>query len=394
MPKCPDAPMPLPQVVKRCIPDLAGIQGTLVWGEKEFGVKYISLLLDVAVLAVVLLLIAAPTQGAVTVTLSSTTSPSSGQPGTTNISVTGSGFPSGTIPAANVTVTLQPSGGGASVATTASAVRMIAGPVEQVRFQIPASVMVSVATTYQVSIAGTTSTGVAFSSGNTSALTVIPAASIAAVFPATRLPGQTLSVTITAAPSKGRAARPRMQAASSADPIAVGDIEFNSLSPGINSFTINNFTGTNNLGFFPVAGNVTFDNVVLTATEADGTVLTFNLGSIGPSTNTDAQVADSLLFTQVVFFGTLDPSTFNLTNGFSGTFAADPALSFTLLPSSGSYLVADVDFGTINASPVPINIPDASTLSLLALILGILALTMRQLAKPSARESPRTGWRT
>jgi hypothetical protein len=144
----------------------------------------------------VLLLITPPVQAA-TVTLSSTTSPSSGQPGTTNISVTGSGFPAGIIPASNVTVTLQPSGGGAGVTTTASAVRTIAGPVDQVSFQIPASVVVSVATSYQVSIAGTTSTGVAFSSGNTSALTVIPAASIVAVVPNTGQPGQTLSVTIT-----------------------------------------------------------------------------------------------------------------------------------------------------------------------------------------------------
>ena len=143
------------------------------------------------------LLIAPPVQAGATVSLSSTTSPSSGQPGTTNISVTGSRFPTGTIPAFNVTVTLQPPGSGGSVTTTASAVRTIAGPVHQVSFQIPASVVVSVATTYQVSIAGTTSTGAPFSSGNTSALTVIPAASIASVIPATGQPGQTLSVTIT-----------------------------------------------------------------------------------------------------------------------------------------------------------------------------------------------------
>lgn len=147
-------------------------------------------------LGMVLLLIAPPVQAA-TVTLSSTTSPSSGQPGTTNISVTGSGFPTGTIPVSNVTVTLQPPGSGAGVATTASAVKTIAGPVRQVSFQIPASVVVSVASTYQVSIAGTTSTGVAFSSGNTSALTVLPAASIISVSPMTGQPGQTLSVTIT-----------------------------------------------------------------------------------------------------------------------------------------------------------------------------------------------------
>jgi hypothetical protein len=158
-------------------------------------IKYLAGLL--LALGEALLLIAPPVQAA-TVTLSSTTSPSSGQPGTTNISVTGSGFPTGTIPASNVTVTLQPPGSGGSVTTTASAVRTIAGPVHQVSFQIPASVVVSVATTYQVSIAGTTSTGVAFSSGNTSALTVIPAASIVAVIPNTGQPGQALSVTISA----------------------------------------------------------------------------------------------------------------------------------------------------------------------------------------------------
>jgi hypothetical protein len=155
-----------------------------------------------------------------------------------------------------------------------------------------------------------------------------------------------------------------------ADVVPVGDIEFNSYSVGINSFPIDNFTGSNDLGFFPVEDNVTFDNVVLSATEADGTVLNFNLGDIGSGANTDAQVADSLLFTQVVFSATLDPSTFSLTNGYSGTFTADPTLTFTLLPSSGSYLVPDVDFGTINATSVP----EPSSLSSLALIVGILAL--------------------
>jgi len=49
---------------------------------------------------------------ATTITLTPTTSPSTGQPGVTVMSVTGSGFPSGTIPAANVTVTCsrQPAG--------------------------------------------------------------------------------------------------------------------------------------------------------------------------------------------------------------------------------------------------------------------------------------------
>ena len=151
--------------------------------------------------------------------------------------------------------------------------------------------------------------------------------------------------------------------ATMADSVPVGDVEFNNLSLGVNDFTVNNFTGTNNLGFFPVADNVTFDNVALMATESNGTVLTFDLGDLAPGTDTSAQVADSLLFTEVVFSATLNPSRFSLTNGSSGTFIADPTLSFTLLPSSGSYLAAGVDLGTINAVPTP----EPSTISLFAM---------------------------
>jgi hypothetical protein len=165
--------------------------------------------------------------------------------------------------------------------------------------------------------------------------------------------------------------------AAMATSITVGDLEFNNLSVGVNDFTVNNFTGSNNLGFFPVSDNVTFDNVVLTATESDSTVLAFNLGSLAPGTDTSAQVASDLLFTQVVFSATLDPSTFSLTNGSSGTFIANPTLSFTLLPSSGSYLAAGVDLGIIDASPVVT--PEPSTISLFAIsLLGMLGARARK----------------
>jgi len=163
-----------------------------------------------------------------------------------------------------------------------------------------------------------------------------------------------------------------------ADEVPVGDLEFNNLFTGVNDFTVNNFTGTNNLGFFPVADNITFDNVVLTATESNGTILTFDVGNLAPGTDTSAQVADSLLFTQVVFSATLDPSTFTLTNGFSGTFAADPTLSFTLYPSSGADLVAGVDLGTIDASSSIVT-PEPSTISLFALgLLGAAGFRARK----------------
>src|ERR1700739_600096 len=63
----------------------------------------------------------------VAVTLLPSASPSSGQPGVTSISVTGSDFPSGTILAASVTVNLTPSAGGAAVNTTATSVASVIG---------------------------------------------------------------------------------------------------------------------------------------------------------------------------------------------------------------------------------------------------------------------------
>jgi hypothetical protein len=155
-----------------------------------------------------------------------------------------------------------------------------------------------------------------------------------------------------------------------ADSIEVGDLEYNNLFAGVNYFTIDNFTGSNNLGFFPVASNVTFFNSVLTLTDPGGGILVFNLGNIGPGANTTALVSSALSFTEADFAATLDPSSFPLTNGDSGTFIADPSLSFTLLPSSGSTLVAGVDLGTINASPASSPVPEPGTVMLLLAALG------------------------
>ena len=113
--------------------------------------------------------------GAVTnVTLNSLASPTSADTNVTSITVIGHGFPSGTIPPANVTVTLNPttSGGGPTGATTATTVTVASGTTEYVTFKVPTSVTVSAATSYQVSISGTTSTGTAFQSVNSSTLTV------------------------------------------------------------------------------------------------------------------------------------------------------------------------------------------------------------------------------
>ena len=114
------------------------------------------------------------------VTLNPSTMPSAGDPGVTNLTVTGTGFPIGTIPPANVTVTFNPTtlGGGPSGSATASSVTVVSGSTESVTFQIPTTIVVTTPTSYLVSIAGTNSTGTAFQSGNTAALTIDPALAI------------------------------------------------------------------------------------------------------------------------------------------------------------------------------------------------------------------------
>src|SRR5271157_129157 len=132
------------------------------------------------------------------VKLVSPTSPSSGQAGLTSVNLAGSGFPSGTIPPSNVTITLTPAGGGNAVSTAATGVRTVVGSTRRITFVIPAGTTVSSATAYAVSISGTTSGGAAFQSGNTASLTVVPSASLVSVSPNAGIQGQTLTVTITA----------------------------------------------------------------------------------------------------------------------------------------------------------------------------------------------------
>lgn len=151
-----------------------------------------------SVVTILFLLAGLPMCAAVTVTLGPSTSPTAGQAGITNINVTGSGFPSGTILSPSITLTLQPPGPGAApIMAAASAVTTIAGSVRRISFQIPGSVAVAAPTIYQVSLAGTTSTGISFVSGNTSALTVNPQASIGGITPSTGQQGQSILVTIT-----------------------------------------------------------------------------------------------------------------------------------------------------------------------------------------------------
>jgi RHS repeat-associated protein len=139
----------------------------------------------------------AEAQSPVAVTLLPATSPAAGETGVTNISVIGSNFPAGTIPAANVTVKLMPKSGGLAVNTQATAVAIVTGTTRRVSFTIPGSVSVLAPTPYLVTISGTNSAGAAFQSSNSSLLTVNPAARISTITPNTGQPGQTVSIAVT-----------------------------------------------------------------------------------------------------------------------------------------------------------------------------------------------------
>src|SRR4051812_15725752 len=133
------------------------------------------------------------------ITLSPVASPASAQPGG-SVSITGSGFPAGTINASAVTVTLAPAsaGAGSTVTTAASAIATVVGTTRRVTFTVPVALNLSVATPYQISVSGSTTTSAAFASGNFASLTISPAAQLISINPTSGAPGKTISVSIVA----------------------------------------------------------------------------------------------------------------------------------------------------------------------------------------------------
>jgi rhamnogalacturonan endolyase len=99
---------------------------------------------------------------AVTVKLNSLTSPATGAAGASTVSVTGSGFPSGTISLASVFVSLAATCGGSPTTTTTSTVQKILGTTARISFAVPGSLA---AGTYFVSVNGIDSNEVDFTSG-------------------------------------------------------------------------------------------------------------------------------------------------------------------------------------------------------------------------------------
>src|SRR6202158_1025985 len=125
--------------------------------------------------------------------LTASTVPSQGEAGVNLVYVTSSGFPSGTIPPINVTVSFAATCGGAPLANaTATGVQTLLGTTRRVQVQIPSGLTPN---TYAVSLNGTTSTGTSFSSVNCSSVQVIPLATLT-LTPNSGNPGSTVAVTI------------------------------------------------------------------------------------------------------------------------------------------------------------------------------------------------------
>ena len=132
-----------------------------------------------------------------TVELLPNTSPSAAQPGVTVVSLTGSGFPGGSIVPGQVTISLQvaPGYSGPKLTASAIAVAVLAASSRRITFQI-AGQNVTAPTPYLVSVSGSTSTGNTFVSSNAASLTIEPSAALAPLSPAVGRVGQVLSVAI------------------------------------------------------------------------------------------------------------------------------------------------------------------------------------------------------
>lgn len=147
-----------------------------------------------------------------------------------------------------------------------------------------------------------------------------------------------------------------------ADSVVVGDLSFDTLESGItDSFTVTNYTGDDNLGFFPVADNVSFEGITVTYTDSTtSTTTSASLPDLSPDqVLNQLAVGASDMYSQTVFSATLSQTIFTLSDG--TTFQADSStVTFTLSPSSPPSLQADVDSGfiTVNGSIITSTAPE------------------------------------
>ncbi len=127
--------------------------------------------------------------------------PTPARPGTT-VTVTGSGFPAGTIDLASLVVTLEPRtpGAGPTVTFAAATLQTVLGTTRRVGFTIPASMPLMAAADYLVSVAGG-SGPTAFTSANKAALRIEAGTATWTVTPEQLGLGLSATVRITAPPN-------------------------------------------------------------------------------------------------------------------------------------------------------------------------------------------------
>ncbi len=140
-------------------------------------------------------LLSGATSSSPSVTLNVSVVPSMAQPGVSNISVTGSGFPSGVLAPANVIVTFTPvtPAAGPTASTPVSTIVSVIGTTRRMTAAVPATLLVSTPTAYTVSLSDTVD---GFGSTNAN-LTINPPASLLSAGPNSGTQGQTFTATMT-----------------------------------------------------------------------------------------------------------------------------------------------------------------------------------------------------
>ena len=133
---------------------------------------------------------------ATAVTIQGGALPAAGTPGT-EVTLNLSGLPAGTIVPARVRVAMRLGGGtSTNVSAAATVFTVNAGGAGTLKYRVPGSIRVAQPTSYQLSVAGQTELGVAFSSSNTASFTLNPSAALAVVTPTAADPGKALIVTL------------------------------------------------------------------------------------------------------------------------------------------------------------------------------------------------------
>ncbi len=173
--------------------------------------------------------------------------------------------------------------------------------------------------------------------------------------------------------------------------IDVGVLSFDVLipgapgAPGVNGFTIGNYTGDPASGGFalppdfPVTDTLIFQQTAVTLTEPGLTGLPVMLGDLAPGAEQPGslQFADTTMITSALFAGMLSSTHFQLADGRTFT-VTSPDLIATLLPSSGVDLTPGTDFTLISVSGTFAAVSEPGTYLTTALILGALLFYRRR----------------